>query len=443
MYKTRLFQIIILIFTICIHAAGAQEHLFINTDPIGASVFVNNEDTRQVTPCIIRGISSRFPPKIRIAKEGYRDYVIKQSDYQDGVATIQMTPVSFTIYFPMKTRFRIGTSTAKGPLSLNNMKSGNYNFSIVDDQILVSRYTNFMPVEAGLGAAVGLSLVWMVTSIILSEVFYQEFIDKSRDDPTSRDAYYYKKLDSNFQPVKFTSIGVTAAFTVALTSVIITDIVLRTRAKKQKYEIVTKPSSDEVFFETSKLYLGQGEIEKSIRILKLFISMYPDSNLIPSAYYQLGQNYFILEDYDSALENWIVFIDDYPLSEYYDYVLKNISDIYYQRNEYVTAKQWLDRTLYTTDKASIEEILSFKARLDTRLFQQSGNMDFFFAAEGNYLNLITNFTRSARLDTYFSQLIELYSSNNDADKLKELKEKAGSLDIEDEALLAIILSLFE
>nr|HPO50006.1 hypothetical protein [Spirochaetota bacterium] len=116
--------------------------------------------------------------------------------------------------------------------------------------------------------------------------------------------------------------------------------------------------------------------------------------------------------------------------------------IYYQKKELLTARNQLDKMVFTENVLNRESIFSLRAKLNYELYLQERSDDFYLITEKEYLKLIDDFKSSERLETYFIQLLKLYNYKADADKISKLKEKATNLDGVDEKIKEIILSYF-
>lgn len=419
----------------------AGDFLFINSSPIRSAVFIGGKETNMKTPCIIRGKNLNLSV-ITVKKEGYKDYQLSQEEIETKSAAITLIPISFDLFFPHRTNYKIGNTTTKGPVYISNLQQGNYSMKVQGNQIAFTRVSPFTPWEVFLGTATVISATGMVTTITLAEVAnYNAYLNREGEEV---DYEFFKRSTQNLDYAKFAFIGITSAFACALITVVAIDVHTRFKKKKDNLELSQKLPAyeDETFYESAMQFLSSGEITRSTQILFSIISMFPQSDFLPMVYYQLGQNYYILGDYDNAIKYWEIFIRDYPLQEYYDYVIKNFADIYYTQGDLVTAKNVLNRVLFTGDTINMESIYSLQAKLDFELFTSTGENDYFTGAEEKYSTLITYFANSERLDIYFLMLIKLYKSINAVDKLSKLRQKVGSLTDIDESMRKLILSYF-
>lgn len=416
------------------------KYVFINSYPIRAKVLFDGKDTNTLTPCLLRNLNPDI--KITIKKEGYNEYRLTQNDLTGRKFEINLTPSSFDLYFPEKASYKLGNTDTKGPVYVSKLKSGTYDINITNDKIVFKKTSNFIPAYVGVGTAFGISFSAMASLIGISE--YCNYYGQVKNNPDEYSRYHYKTTTGILDYAKISSIVSTGVLFTSLISLIIADAVIQYNDKKTKLEIVNKiPSNqDGIFYETALQYLSSGDIKRSNDVLNSITSLYPESDIIPKVYYQLGQNYFILQDYDNALKDWEIFLRDYPIADYYDYVLKNMADIYFEKKELLTARNQLDKILYTENILNRESIFSMRAKLNYELFIKEQEDQYYTITEKEYLTLIDDFKTSERLEVYFIQLLKLYNYKSDADKIAKLKEKAQNLNGVDEKIKEIILSYF-
>ncbi|GEM_PF-1556494 len=415
------------------------DYLFINSIPIGASVIINDNQTEYKTPCIIKkqDISTY---SIKLKKEGYRVYILKKSEIVQKKVNINLVPISFDIYFPERTKFKIGSTFVDGPVYVSKIESGNYDINVIDDKISFTKRSGFLPYEITLGTCAVISFASMITTIALSEYFnYSRY--QTKDE---KERYFYQKATEGADIAKYISIGATSAFTLSFSIVVIVDAVKQYQNQKKELEISKKmpTTGEDIYYQSALQFLTSGDIERANRILESIIGIYKESPILPVVYYQLGQNNFILGDYEKALKYWDIFLREYPAAEYYDYVIKSIADIYYNKKDYELARTYLDKILFIEDSVSIESIISYKAMLDSLLYYNKKEQKYYDLAEEEFLTLINQFFNSERVDLYFTELIKLYKSNNNIEKLNLLKNKLESLKDINETTKKIIISNF-
>lgn len=434
----KLFLLFFFFFTINIHGIDfIQDYLFVNSYPLRAKVIIDDIDKGILTPCILKNISS-INRTITIKKEGYTEQVIKVSEIKSKKIDVNLTPLSISLFFPEMNLYNIGNNQIKGPLYISNLKKGNYNINKINNQIYFNQVSDYFPAEIGLATALSISTSYMFISIGLTEYYgYQSKISKFDFDQR-----HYDLVSRGFDISKYVSISVTSVIAVALTGVLIADFSARRYYNKQKLKIETKYPTDQgkTLYDSALQFLSIGEIDKSSKILQSLILLYPESDFIPLTYYQLGQNFYILKDYKNALINWDIFITNYPIADYYDYVLKNIAEIYYQNSDLTSAISFMNKILFTENILEREIIYSFKAKLFNENYYKNTNEENFKLAENEYLSLINNYGSSENINFYFLEIIKLYKKGNNSDKLIMLKKKAE--EIPDAGIRNTILSYF-
>jgi len=436
--KRLIFLYVLFFFTFFIHGDENElNYLFINSTPIKAKVLINNIDKGYITPCIIKNLDNSVKT-IKIVKEGYIEQAFDILQIKSKRLDVYLTSNTLNLYFPDSATYKISDITKKGPIFVSNLESGNYFINIKKDQIIVRRVSPFLPAEISLGTSLGISLIFTGITIGLSEYYNYRAISTNNDF----DERHYDLVKRGYDIGKYVSISISSIIATALTGIIIADVATRIRNKKRKIELLSKSPIDEgaKLYNNSLDYLSNGEIEKSINILESLISLYPDNVHVPMAYYQLGQNYFLLKKYDNALLNWEIFINDYPVADYYDYVLKNIAEIYYMKDDYDNAIKMLNKVVFTENILDRETIFSFKAKLNLEMYFLKKDNEFYVMADTIYSSLIDSFPQSERLAYYYSQLIKLYKSEKNTDKLNILKQKAD--EIKDPSIKKTVLSYF-
>ncbi len=403
------------------------DYLFVNSYPIRARLIVNGQETNYFTPFVLKNSSFLKNKFISLRKDGYKDYPITQEEIMKKNFDAYMVPISFDLYFPEKIKYNIGATEVNGPVYITKLDTGRYDITVLSDKLTFKRVPNFAIPEAILGTAFGFSFAAMAATIATSEVFNAMAHDSSLDSGTRND---YKNYTIGVDYAKFGAIGAAATFGVALVAVIIVDAVTAYLAKKEKMQIATRTltTEDSAFYDTAMNFLAAGEIEKSTNVLLSILSLFPNSDIVPKTYYMIGQNYFINNDFKNAEKYWETFIRDYPIYDYYDYVLKSLADIYYGRKEYKQAVSLLDRIVFTDNVINRESVYSSIAKIDYDIYMATREEPYYNYAEFEYLDLINMFISSERLDLYFLQLINLYKHKNEDYKIQELKAKAMSLD---------------
>jgi len=400
--------------------------IFINSFPLRAKLVVNGKETSDLTPFVIKDKSFLKNKSVLLRKEGYKDYYLTRSDIASKNVDAYLIPISFDLYFPEKIKYYIGNTEVRGPVYVSKLSQGRYDVIALDDKLSFRKVSNFVIPEAILGTAFGISFAGLAGTIGLSEYFNYMANDNTLELDTRKD---YMRYTEGVDIAKYASIVAAATFGVALISVIIADAIINYKAKKEKMQIINKTpaAEDSIFFETAINFLATGEIGKSTNLLLSILNLYPQSDLVPKVYYMVGQNYFLNGDFENAERYWDTFIGEYPVYDYYDYVLKSLSDIYYSKKDYKMAINLLDRIVFSDNVINRETVYSSKAKIYYDVYVVTNEEQYYVSAESEYTELINRFVSSERLDLYFAQLIKLYKYKNDNEKLQELYKKAQAL----------------
>jgi tetratricopeptide (TPR) repeat protein len=387
-------------------------------------VVIDGIDKGILTPCIIRNITTQ-QKIISIYKPGYKEKVLNFKDIKEKSLEISLIPLSFDIYFPENNIYKINDAEIKGPFSMSVKKSGNYKIDVTNEKIVFKKVSPFLPSEISIGTSLGISLTMMLTTIGLSEYYKYQ----SNSTIFDYDKRHYQDVSQGFDAGKYACISISSALAIALFAIIISDASISYKEKKSDFVINNDQPKDsgKSLYDTALQLLRDGDMDKSTKLLLSFTTLFPDSDYIPMIYYQLGQNNFILKNYDDALNYWNIFLSEYPLSEYFDYVIKNIAEIYFIKKNYYKALDTIDKAVFTDDIIKREDFLSFKAKLEFEIYKSEKKDEYYNLADNDYLTLIDNSSSLENLDIYYLYLIELYNLNNNSDKLMKLKSKADSI----------------
>ncbi len=446
--KVKIISFFLLISSL-VFSQNVPKYLFINSSPIRAKVIINGKDGELFTPCLVKDIKGVVLPEIILKREGYRDYKIIGMDIKESAAQINMVPVSFDIFFPGKNGFNITGNSVDGPVLLSGVTEGTYAFSFNSRTILLNRTNPFTPAYSGLGVAAGITAATTFSMLGL-RFYYDNLALDSQNSITADSIYDYRKYSEyrdGFQNAAIAT-GIAAGVIVtAIISVIIADAAVRYDKKNKKIESVNTTKTpvddeDNKFFNTALDFIGAGELEKSIKVFNSMLSLYPDSDYIPRVYYHLGQNYFLLGDKVNALKYMTTFIEKYPLASYYDFVIRNIAEIYYNEKDYENARSWISSVLYQENQLNRESVVGFTAKIDFERYMKNKTQELYQLTEQQLLDIILRFTESDFLDIYYHQLIMLYKSDNNAEKITKLKERLDQTQNINPTMKEIILSYF-
>ncbi len=440
---------IIIIFTFITLSLYSQEipkYLFINTTPIQASVIVNGTDEGLSTPVLLRDLRGVTLPNIVLKKEGYRDYILTSLDIQGNSADISMIPLSFELYFPTTNSYNIGGTNVDGPVLVSNMPEGTYSFFIDNHRMNINYSSSFIPAYAALGTASGIAASSMFAMLGLRS-YYENLASDALNTGSTLNYGKYTEYKDGFQNAMIGT-GVTAGVLVtALISVIIAEAVTKYQQSRNSVSTVTSANSpyndqDKQFFDGAISLIGTGDIERSTRVLESILNLYPNTNYLPRVYYHLGQNYSLLGNTDNALKYLTEFINSYPLAEYYDFVIQNIAEIYYNKGDLESASIWINKVLYQSNQLNKENVDAFVALIDFDRYQKNKTPELLSIVENRYLQLISTYSSSDFIDIYFKQLIRLYNSSNNVEKINSLKSRLEQMDNISPPLKEMILSYF-
>jgi len=123
-------------------------------------------------------------------------------------------------------------------------------------------------------------------------------------------------------------------------------------------------------FALSKCYLALENYQSALDEFLRFVQYFPESSQVPEAYFRLGVGYYQMESYLSAIDYFDKVIQDYSNSEYYGPALKNSAWCYDQLQEKQKAIQSF--SAYLAAYPSAEDAQTIQLQIG-RLLLETGN----------------------------------------------------------------------
>ncbi|MFN4112088.1 MAG: tetratricopeptide repeat protein, partial [Ignavibacteria bacterium] len=96
---------------------------------------------------------------------------------------------------------------------------------------------------------------------------------------------------------------------------------------------------DKLLIKKGDLYLSQRRFQEAIAAYREFISFFPNSSLVPLAYFSIAKSFIQLKSYDDALFNLLMIDRNYPEDELVDDAILESGNIYRTINRYDEAIQ--------------------------------------------------------------------------------------------------------
>lgn len=85
--------------------------------------------------------------------------------------------------------------------------------------------------------------------------------------------------------------------------------------------------------------------QKSIAAFQEFLTKYPNSTLVPNAYFWMGVSYSALKDYKNAIINYQAVVDKYPTNQKAPSALMSIATSYQELNDLPAARKTLKQII--------------------------------------------------------------------------------------------------
>jgi tetratricopeptide (TPR) repeat protein len=362
MKKTTIFIVtIIFSFQIAHSRIAFSGEIFINTDPIGAEVFVGKEFVGH-TP--FRTVDGWEEPskKLQLKKDGYEEVEIELM--QDDERTVQIYYTLFSPYVDFvlsqreKNIYVNEVSAGRSPLVIKNIPNGIYEIESESDRISISnaeytqqRRTTLLETifsAGGFAASLG------------GMIYYENNGNSSRADALSVSSIIFGGLLS-YNLLKFYKIGTSEK---------------RDRAQMSAIEIShTSAQADREMFTVGMELVGKEYWNDALTKFNLLVNIHPESRYVPISVYEIGYIYYTLGQYDEAAKNFRAFIYEYPVVEFYSYGVYYLIDSELQKGDVIGAMEDYKniRPFYIDDASGT--LYRDYYNLFEKLYVQSGQTD--------------------------------------------------------------------
>ncbi|MFC2136260.1 tetratricopeptide repeat protein [Bacteroidota bacterium] len=135
----------------------------------------------------------------------------------------------------------------------------------------------------------------------------------------------------------------------------------------------SSPFGDQILFKKGELYYSLGEYEFSKIGYKEFIHAYPNSSLVPNAYYWIGKCEQILGSEEEAEDNFSFVVDEHLESEVGISAVIELGNILVNRKDYETALRLYDKTINELPLSNrLPEVLYAKASAQVEMDNKPG-----------------------------------------------------------------------
>jgi len=303
--------ILTLIFNFIISICYSYD-LFINSDTINASVFINGEDIGK-TPLRIKDYNNNMVD-IKIMKEGFieiKDKVLLEEE-KPNLLFYNLTSKNIDIVIDHKDKdiYINNIKVGKGPVVLKDLKDGLYQFKNIDGNIYISE-SHYEKIKRTAQLETLYSSGFLLASIIGRLHF------NSSDQIANAHAM-------NISSIIFGGIlGYNLAKLYKIDNLIKTD-----RYSKGIIDIkpVKKEADREIFLKGMDL-LGKELWKEALVRFNLIINLYPDSRYFPLSVYEMGYCFYKMNNYEKAVKWFRNFVYNYPVYELYSYAICYLIDL--------------------------------------------------------------------------------------------------------------------
>ena len=421
--------ILAIITAITLYSQDEKKAIFINSNPINADIIINGVQIDDKTPAVIRNVEES-KINIVIKKQGFFNYKVK-TEFKDKnyiIADVILTSITFSLLFPENVTLLVGNTEQDAPILLTDLKLGSYNFNRKESSI---KFDYEYPLRPFTYVGIATTAATFTGAVIcgLAALMINQQVNNM--DPDNNDLDIVRtRLNAQAEMLGFFAIGFSGGAVASGGTTAGLAISEYFWKRKNIVKVKTKNEQEKFDYEIynqANSYFNIGDWTRSIQFFETVIKEFPNSKFVSLAYYNLGQLYSIQEDTDNASKYWNIFIDDYPLADYYDSVMKNLADIYFNNNQFITARKYLDNILFIEDKLNRELILAYKGDIDFELYKDTKEEQYLIAAENEFLSLLQNYKDSTRKDLYNFRLVQLYDISKNQEKLRTILNNVKDL----------------
>ena len=336
---------------------GYGYEIFVNSEPIHASVF-SGETLLGKTPLRLVGEESGTLP-LTIRKNGYEEVVDEVTLVETGerIRFFNLSPDNVSIVLDQKGSevFLNGVSAGESPLVIRNLPGGTYRIKKNQSAILIEN------------AAYRHSKRTAVTETVFSGLLFSGSVAgmahlRSIGDTMNSHAF-------GFAAVVF---GTILSYNLLkLSKLSIENREDRTGMSGVVVREFTGTDDRDAFTEGMS-HIGKEQWEEAVRQFVLVINLYEDSQFVPISYYEAGYAYFNAGNYPKALQYLKDFVYGYPIYELFPYGVLNLLDVQLRLGRPADALSDYEslRPLYIDDESGMLH-MDYYDRMVT-LFEQTG-----------------------------------------------------------------------
>ncbi|UCB46853.1 MAG: PEGA domain-containing protein [Spirochaetota bacterium] len=303
---------ITILISMFISATGYSYELFINSDPINASVYSGEE------------LLGKTPLRLHDIKEDRIKLTFKKSGFEDAEEEVVLRDIQRPIRFYTLTSSNISivlnqndqalylneVNAGKTPLIVHNLPGGTYNIDTSEGVISINTSEYFHQQRTAVtetifsAALVGASILGMI---------------------------HFSNIN---EPVNAHALGVTSLVFGGIFGYNIlklSKLSMGSREDKQAMSgVEIRPYTgmdDRNIFASGMELIGREQWEDAVKKFILVINLYEDSQFVPISYYETGYSYYRMGNYPKARQYLRSFVYEYPLYELFPYGIQYLLDV--------------------------------------------------------------------------------------------------------------------
>ncbi|MGQ9615180.1 MAG: PEGA domain-containing protein [Spirochaetota bacterium] len=382
---------LLMVFSVLSGGYAFAVELFINSDPLGAEVYLEGESIGKTPLRLVN--PERDVLNLSIVKNGFQslqDEVKLEGNERSKLLFYKLLPITidFTIYQENRDVYINGVLAGKSPLIIKNLQPGTYDISNKDTTIYLSS-----------GAYSKLKKTTIYESLFATGLFIASIAGTITIDRNDASPMEYALRISPFIA------GGILAYDILKLCKLRTEI---RRDQKTLKGIEVVPWGGEVdrdLFANGVELIGEESWEKAIREFMLLVNMYPDSRYVPLSIYEIGYSYYHQNEYQKAIEYFGKFLYQYPVYEFFSYGVYYLMETYRKLDNHQEALRIYDnlKPLYLDDVTG--EVYKLYYNLVTDLYENTGRKEVLLLKD--FLGELDHFVKQYKDSLYYPDILLL------------------------------------
>jgi hypothetical protein len=319
--------------------ADGRPSVFVDSEPLGSRILLDGQLLAERTPVLLRGLKPGNHT-ISLWHEGFhkKDQTLVLTEDKVPVVEVALAPDSAVLAFP-------ANSQVTDPEGSHPTDGKQFRYPAGTYQVLGADAVTFTPVfpDEGLLTAAGWGLVVLSGAAALATVSDIYHVStRWVDHPSEITAALW--VSALFELPWYGALaGRKARF-------------LRDSAP-QITALPERLDQAKTLFDDGESALQSGELAQAETLLSRLVKEFPESQLVPGAWFRLARIHSVTGRKNLALGEYRLVAETYPQAAYHDRARKALADLYEASGEPVKAIENLDKMVLTDDffdKADIE-----------------------------------------------------------------------------------------